>query len=160
MDAGERLKTLARNESQKDPERATSITSPARESIMSIAAGKRATESGFMVSPQRSSISLRERRAISHTIGGDSTDEIGTAKSLRKFSSSSGPPIFGEDIQRLREEHVRRNGSLLRDVESTEDESEESDDEGEGKSGGGGEDVTPRPSKLKPLDVVGPGIQT
>lgn len=157
MDAGERLKTLARNESHKAPERSTSINSPARESIMSIAEGKRAAGSGFVLTPRRSSISLKERRAKSHTMGGDASEEIGTAKNLRKFSSSSGPPVFGEDIQRLREEHGKRNGSLLRDVEGTEDESEESGDD---ERGAVGEDVTPRPTKLKPLDVVGPGIQT
>jgi hypothetical protein len=152
LDAGERLKTLARNESQKESDR-FSHASPPHESIASIAEGKRATvDGGFTIGPRRSSVSLKERRAISHTLaGGDSGSELGTARSLRKFSSSSGPPVF-EDMHRLKEESVaRKDGSALAEESSSEDETESDDDE-ESRAGKD-DDVTPRPNKQKPLDV-------
>lgn len=149
MDAGERLKTLARNESQKDAHDRHSHASPPHGTIMSITEGKRASESGFMLAPRRSSISLKERRAISQNMA-SSGEELGTARGLRKFSSSSGPPNFGEDLQEVREEAARRNGSVAETSDGAEEEEgDDSSDEAEGA-----DDITPRPNKQKPLDAA------
>ena len=161
MDAGERLKTLARNESQKDAStHSHSAATPPHSSIMSIKEGKRASERGFMLAPRRSSVSLKERRAISQNFAGahGSGEEIGTARSLRKFSSSSGPPNFGEDLKKVREEAARRNGNAKEEkTESSSEEEEEEETSSEEEEGM--DDVTPRPIKTKPLDaspITGP----
>jgi hypothetical protein len=146
MDPGERLKTLARHESQKDTER-LSYQSPPAASMGPIVEGSgkgKALDGGFMIPPRRSSVSLKERRAISQSItsAGDSGSELGTARSLRKFSSSSGPPVF-EDLSRVREA-ARRNGNGF------EEESSEDEDNFKKRDA----DDTPRPNKQKPLDAT------
>jgi hypothetical protein len=149
LDAGERLKTLSRNESQKDSDR-SSHASPPHSSITSIAEGKRAMEGGFMIAPRRSSVSLKERRVVSQNLAGaDSGSELGTACSLRKFSSSSGPPVF-EDMHRLRVDAATKNsGRAVAEESSSEESGSEDEDEDDRRD----DDVTPRPNKLKPLDA-------
>jgi hypothetical protein len=143
MDAGERLKSLARHESQKDTERLSYQSQPsiAIGPIPEGSTGKaKALAGGFMIPPRRSSASLKERRAVSQSIAsGDSGSELGTARSLRKFSSSSGPPVF-EDLARVREEATRNENGTV----------EESSDEDDGEVE---DEATPRPNKLKVLEV-------
>ncbi|KIW02528.1 uncharacterized protein PV09_06326 [Verruconis gallopava] len=144
MDPGERLKTLARHESQKDTERLSHQNQASSALIPPIAEGSshraRAIDDGFMIPPRRSSVSLKERRAVSQSIASaESGSELGTARSLRKFSSSSGPPVF-EDLERVREDaRANRNGVL-----------EESSD---GETGDAVDnDITPRPNKVLPVE--------
>lgn len=110
MDTGERLKILARHESGRDG---------------IVRAEDSKGKGPALVSPRRSSVSLKERDRADGLHG---QGETGTAKALRKFSSSSAP--LYEDLAKVREE-ARENGHA--DIES-EDEDEVVTPKGKGPS--------------------------